>query len=141
MRLADDHGGRAIVDPANGARMLEACDLRAAVKAVEGVAAELRPSLFAPLSNRDILLRLQHEAKMRALHTGRIEQALAVVDGMLAFAPDQDSLWREAGMMHLRLDNLPAAIAALEQFVGRTANSAARRRTQDLLADLRARMS
>ncbi|MCR6629514.1 MAG: tetratricopeptide repeat protein [Magnetospirillum sp.] len=78
--------------------------------------------------------------KLHALLSGRVAEAVAVVEAMLAYAPDQAPLWREAGMMHLRLDDLPAAIAALEQFAGRTANGAARRRTQMLLQDLRARM-
>ena len=61
VRLADSTGGRVIVDPATGGRVLEARDLRAAVKAVEGLASELHPSLFAPVANRDILLRLQNK--------------------------------------------------------------------------------
>lgn len=140
VRLTADGGDRIIVDPGAGGRRMSAADLRAAVKAVEGGGAELRPALFAALSNRDILLRLQNEIKLRALLAGQVGEAVAVVEGMLAFAPDQVPLWREAGMMHLRLDHMPAAIAALEQFAARTANGAARRRTQQLLHDLRARL-
>lgn len=140
VRLTDATGHRAIADPAAHGRLLQAADLRAALKAVEGAAAELRPQHFASLDNRDILLRLQTDVKMKALLAGHVAEAVAVVEGVLAFAPDEAALWREAGMMHLRLDNVAAAIAALEQFAVRTANGTARRRTQQLLQDLRSRM-
>ncbi|MBC7906565.1 MAG: transglutaminase family protein [Rhodospirillaceae bacterium] len=140
VRLEDDSGHRVIIDPALGGVVLTPCQLRAQVKAMAGLAAELAPSLFAPLSNRDILLRLQNEVKLRVLRSGRVAQAVAIVEATLLFAPDQAGLWREAGMMHMRLDNLPAAIAALEQFVARAGNSPARRRTQLLLQEIRARM-
>lgn len=140
VRLEDQDGHRVIVDPAVGGPVLTPCQLRAQLKAMAGLAAELEPSLFAPLSNRDILLRLQNEVKLRVLRSGRVAQATAIVEAMLLFAPDQAGLWREAGMMHMRLDNMPAAIAALEQFVARSGNSPARRRTQLLLQEIRARM-
>lgn len=141
VRLTDGAGTRVIVDPTAGGVALEVTGLRATLKALEGAAAELRPALFVALSNRNILLRQQHEIKLRALANGRIAQALAAVEGILAFAPEQVALWREAGMMHLRLGAMAGAITALEQFAARTANGAARRRTQQLLHDLRARLS
>ncbi len=140
VRLTDGLGARVVVDPAGGGRVLEASELRALLKAASGPAAEMRPVLFSGLSNRAILIRQQDELKMKALLDGSIGAAVAVVEGVLAFAPDQAPLWREAGMMHLRLDHKAEAIAALEQFVARSANTAARRRTQQLLHDLRARL-
>lgn len=140
VRLTDGKGVRVVVDPAGGGEALDAPSLRALLKAAAGPAAELRPFLFSGLSNRAILIRQQDELKKRALLDGRIDAAIAVVEGILAFAPEQAPLWREAGMMLLRLDHKADAIAALEQFVARTGNTAARRRTQQLLHDLRARL-
>jgi regulator of sirC expression with transglutaminase-like and TPR domain len=140
VRLSDGQGGRSIIDPVLGGTILAPHELRALLKAGAGLAAELEPGLFAPLSNRDILLRLQNEAKLKALRSGRVAEAVALVEAVLLFAPEQAHLWREAGMMHMRLDNLPAAIAALEQFVARTGNSPAKRRTQLLLQEIRARL-
>jgi regulator of sirC expression with transglutaminase-like and TPR domain len=60
---------------------------------------------------------------------------------MLMFAPDQAALWREAGMLHLRLDNLRAAIAALEQFMRREAGDAPRHHVAALVQDLRAKLN
>lgn len=140
VRLQDDDGRRAIVDPSAGGILIDPPTLRALVKANSGLAAELDPALFAPLSNRDILVRLQNEVKLRLLRGGEIGRAVVVVESVLLFAPDRPLLWREAGLMHMRLDNLPAAVAALEQFIARTGNGTARRRTQQLLQEIRARM-
>lgn len=140
VRLEDDCGRRTIVDPSAGGIAVDPPALRALVKATSGLAAELEPALFTALSNRDILVRLQNEVKLRLLRSGQIGGALAVVETVLLFAPDRPLWWREAGLMHMRLNNLPAAVAALEQFVARTGNGTARRRTQQLLQEIRARM-
>ncbi|MGE5506269.1 MAG: tetratricopeptide repeat protein [Actinomycetota bacterium] len=141
VRLEDEDGRRVILDPAAAGAVLDAPALRALLKAAAGIDAELEPCHYAPLSNRDMLLRLHNAAKLRLLRAGRVDRALATVEAMLLFAPDRDMLWREAGMMHLRLDNLRAAIAALEQFAARTANRQARTRTLALLAEIKARMN
>ncbi|CAA7616293.1 tetratricopeptide repeat protein [Magnetospirillum sp. UT-4] len=140
VRLTDDSGGRAIIDPSGGGRVLEPPDLRTLMKLRTGLAAEMTPDLFRPLSDRQILLRLQNEAKLRHLRRGDVSAALAAVEAALLFAPDQDLLWREAGLMHMRLDHLAAAVAALEQFIARTGSGPARLRTQQLVQEIRARM-
>ncbi len=141
LRLEGGDGRRIILDPAAGWREAGPPELRALLKAALGGQAELTPDHYAPLGNREILVRLQNAAKHRLLRQGRIAEALAVVEATLLFAPGQTALWREAGMMHLRLDRLPAAVAALEQFASRTGNPLARRRTVDLLHQLRGRLS
>jgi regulator of sirC expression with transglutaminase-like and TPR domain len=141
VRIEDGGGRRVIIDPAAGGAVLDAPALRGLLKASAGIDAELEPCHYAPLSNRDMLLRLHNAGKLRLLRAGRVDRALAMVEAMLLFAPDRDMLWREAGLMHLRLDNLRAAIAALEQFAARTPNGQARSRTLALLAELKARMT
>ncbi len=140
LRLADDTGGRVIIDPLDDWRIVETPEMRALLKGATGLAAELTPAHYAALDNRDILIRLQNEAKLRLLRCGHLDRALGVVETILLFAPDRARLWREAGLMHMRLDQLPAAVAALEQFVSRTTNPQARRRTLQLLQELRGRM-
>lgn len=140
VRLEDAHGHRVIVDPYGGGAPVDPPALRALLKAGSGLAAELEPGLFTPLDNRDILLRLHNDLKLRLLRGGELARALAVVENLLLVAPDRPLLWREAGLMHMRLDNLPAAVAALEQFVARTGNGTAKRRTQQLLQEIRGRM-
>ncbi len=140
LRLQDKAGGRAIVDPTADWSPVSPADMRASLKAARGLDAELAPGHYAPLGNRALLLRLQGDAKMRLLRQGEVERALAVVETTLLFAPAEEALWREAGLMHMRLGRLAAAMAALEQFAARTGNPEARRRTLRLLRELRGRL-
>lgn len=133
VRLGGPDGGRIIVNPALGGLPLEPHDLRAALKAVQGLTAELEPGHFEPLDDRAVLVRLLNEEKLRRLRRGRIPEALGLVEAALLFAPATTELWREAGMMHLRLDRTDPAIAALEQYVARAGNCPQKRRTQMLL--------
>jgi regulator of sirC expression with transglutaminase-like and TPR domain len=141
LRIEDATGRRAILDPFRAWQVVDPASMRALLKAAAGLDAELAPCHYAALDNRAILVRLQNAAKTRLLRCGCIARALAVVEATLLFAPGHTLLWREAGLMHMRLDQLPAAVAALEQFVARTGNPQARRRTNELLHHLRGRLS
>lgn len=139
VRIEGPDGERAILDPFHGGARLEAAELRSLLKAITGNEAELAPAHYAPVGNRDILLSLQNNVKFRQLRAAQLGEALRTVEAMLLFAPAHTALWREAGMMHLRLGDKPKAIAALEQFMARTGNSQARHRISVLLQELRGR--
>jgi regulator of sirC expression with transglutaminase-like and TPR domain len=141
LRLSDASGRRLIVDPFWAGRVCDASALRELLKAAAGLGAELEPGHYEAQTNRGVLLRLQTAVKLRYLRHAELDLALRTVETMQLFAPDQIALWREAGLMHLRQGNLRASIAALEQFVTRAPNSAARHRTCVLLEDLRTRLS
>ncbi len=108
---------RAVIDPFNGWRELGSAELRDLLKAVAGLDAELSPSHYAAVSNRDVLLRLQNNIKLRALQAERFEEALSCLEIMLLLAPGEGDLWRELGLVHAELGNLRAAIMSLEQFL------------------------
>jgi len=139
LRIEDESGRRLILDPAAPARRLDTPDLRALLKAGRGLSHELEPSHFVPLGNRAVLIRVQTALKQRLLRLGRLDRALALVEGLLLVAPDQPPLWREAGLMHLRQGNPRGAVAALEQFVIRTTDLQARARALSLMAELKTR--
>jgi regulator of sirC expression with transglutaminase-like and TPR domain len=139
LRLEDPGGRRIIIDPFAGGQVMDPPAMRALLKAAIGLEAELEPSHYLAMGNREMVIRLQTETKLRLLRCGRIDRALAVVEATLLFAPDEAPLWREAGLMHMRLDDREGAVAALEQFIVRTANAQARARTQALLAELKSR--
>ena len=140
IRFNDHLGGRVIIECADG-RMLDSPGLRFLHKLDAGPKAELDPDFFRALSARDVLLRWRQGLKMHHLRHGHLDQALAVVESALLFSPERAGLWREAGLMRLRLEDLPGAAAALEQFVQREDNALARGRGQQLLAEIRGRMS
>jgi regulator of sirC expression with transglutaminase-like and TPR domain len=139
VRLAEP-GGRLIVDPFHGGQIRAAAELRELLKAIAGNAVELAPAHYAEVGDRDVLLRLQNNLKLRLLESRQTEKALAVISGMTLFAPDQPALWREAGLVNAELGNLRAAIDALERFLALAAGEAARHQTALLLQKLKARL-
>lgn len=133
--------GRLILDPGQGGGEVTAADLRALLKAATGLQAELQPSHYRALGNREILLRLSDERKARLLGRERLDDALAAVETMLSFAPATARLWREAGILNARLDRLEAAVAALEEYMRHDTGDVARYRASVLLQELRGRLS
>lgn len=99
-----------VLDVFAGGIPLDAKDLRALLKRIEGPAAELRPGVLAPMSARRVLLRLQENIRARRLAADDVEGALACTLDMLRIAPDTAPLWREAAAMHQRLDQVAAAL-------------------------------
>jgi regulator of sirC expression with transglutaminase-like and TPR domain len=139
VRLEAD-GRRRIIDPFHQGRVREAAELRELLKSTVGREAELSPEHYADVSDRAVLLRLQNNVKLRLLQTRQMEGALAAIDSMLLFAPEEASLWYEAGQINAALGKLRAAITALERFLTLTDDAAARHRAALLLQQLRARL-
>jgi regulator of sirC expression with transglutaminase-like and TPR domain len=137
----DDGVERAILDPFNGGAVCGAAELRALLKATAGPTVELDRAHYEAVSDRQILLRLQNNIKQRLIRAERHAEALATVEDMLLFAPDEASLWRDSGLLNAQLDNLGAAIAAFEEHLRREASDAARRRTAALLRQLKNRLN
>jgi regulator of sirC expression with transglutaminase-like and TPR domain len=132
---------RLILDPFHGGRICTAAELRELLKATAGSESELRTEHYAPVSDRDVLLRLQNNLKARLIQAERYERAVVVAETMLMLAPDLAELWREAGLLHARLGNMRSAAAALEQFVLRAPDAMARRQASALLRQLRSKLN
>lgn len=128
---------RLIVDPFHGGTVCDAARLRDLLKATAGPAIDLAPEHYAPVADRDVLLRLQNNLKSRLIQGGRHEHALRVTETMLMLAPDLTELWREAGLLHARLGNIRAATGALEQFIARAPDGTARHQAAALLQQLK----
>jgi regulator of sirC expression with transglutaminase-like and TPR domain len=137
----DLDGERIIVDPFNGGRICAADDLRGLLKAMQGQEVELRPEHYAEVSDREVLLRLQNNIKLRLLQLEKIADAATVADTMLLFAPDVLPLWREAGLLHGHAGNLGAAIDALENYLTRETREGPRQDAAIFLQRLRERLN
>ena len=140
VRLADG-AGRAIVDPFHDGQVCGAAELRELLKAAAGRDSELLPDHYMAVSDRDVLLRLQNNLKARLLQAQDHERALKVIETMLMLAPDLAELWREAGMLHRHLGNMRAAGEALEQYVVRAPDGAARHQAAAILQQLRTQLN
>jgi regulator of sirC expression with transglutaminase-like and TPR domain len=137
----DAEGRREVLDPFGGGRVLGAPDMRDMFKAVAGNHVELTPDNYREMSNRDMLLRLQGNIKARLLRGERLYDALETIETMLLFAPSSTELWREAGLLHARLDHVKDAVAALEEYLRLSGGDSARYNTSILLQELRTRLN
>jgi regulator of sirC expression with transglutaminase-like and TPR domain len=137
----EDEGGRLILDPFHGGKLCAAAELRDLLKATLGNEAELAPAHYATVSDREILLRLQNNLKLRLIEGQQTESALAVIEGMMLFAPDHAALWRDAALLHVERGNLRAAIAALERYLALAATGPERQQAAVFLQRLKARMN
>jgi regulator of sirC expression with transglutaminase-like and TPR domain len=132
---------RLILDPFHGGRVCTAVELRELLKATAGSDSELHSEHYTPVSDRDVLLRLQNNLKARLIQAERYDRAVTIAETMLMLAPDLAELWRETGLLHTRLGNLRAAAAALEQFVLRARDGMARHQAAALLQQVRSKLN
>lgn len=141
VRLQTEDGDRVIVDPFHGGAEVSVADLRALLKAIEGPSAELTPETWSTVSNRDVLVRLQNNVKLRALEGGRYDQALEAVERLLLISPRDHRLWREAGLMHMRLGDLEGAITALDEYLDLAPPGQDRDKIAQVMNELRQRLN
>lgn len=133
-------GERAILDPFNGGALRGPRELREILRSVAGPDAELRPEHTEPVSNRDVLLRLQNNIRLRRLRQQRAADALGTLETMLMIAPDRAELWREAGLLHAHLGNLRAALTTLDHFLELGGEPGARHEAAALIQRIKARL-
>ncbi|HYD08023.1 MAG TPA: transglutaminase-like domain-containing protein [Reyranella sp.] len=133
-------GARHVLDPFNEGQVVEAPELRALLQRVLGPDADLAPEHFDPVPDRDVLLRLENNVRLRLAKREDWAGAARSLDRMLAIAPDRPELLFEAGQVNARLDKRRAAIAAFERFLATDAakaEPALGQRASALLQELR----
>jgi len=122
----DGVDGPVIVDPFHEGRRPDAADLRSLLRAMTGEEAVLTPEHCAPVSDLEILLRLQNNLKLRLVEQGRMREAGFVIDRMLLLAPREFALWRECALIQARIGALDRALAAVDQALEHADTEAAR---------------
>jgi regulator of sirC expression with transglutaminase-like and TPR domain len=132
------HGGRkaAIIDPFGGGVTRTIRDLRQMLKSQSNDKTELKPEHFMALDNRQVLLRLQNNIKVRRIQEGDLAGAERALQRMLWLSPAQVDLWRESGILNIRLDNLLTARRSLTRYLELAENDQQRQRAARLLQEL-----
>jgi len=133
-------GARHVLDPFNDGQVVEAPELRSLLQRVLGPDANLAPEHFDAVPDRDVLLRLENNVRLRLAKREDWPGAARSLDRMLTIAPDRPELLFESGQINTRLDNRRAAIAAFERFLATDAakaDPALGQRASALLQELR----
>ncbi len=136
------HEGRdpLIIDPFHACRVLEEDDLHALIKRMMGPDAAFDPRYCNRADNRDVLVRLQNNIKIRAVETGDLDRALELLSRMTLFSPEHPGLWFERTVLLSRQGQVKAAITMAETFMKEPAAARYVSRFQALLNALRAQL-
>ena len=140
IRLESRDGQRVIIDPFYNGRSMEIRALRELLKVVRGAAEELDASHYQPVSNREILIRLQNNVKTRRMEQNEVAGALDALNAMQTLDPANASFWREAGVMHMRLGHLKHAVESFEAFIAKSPEGPDRKKISDVVRELRERL-
>lgn len=135
-RLEKD-GQRLIFDPFERGRILQAQDLRALLKRALGQNAELSSSYYDGAGNRETLIRLQNNLKLRLIEAEDYARALEIIECMRKIDPDEYRLLLDAGVLYARLGQNLAAVRALEGYIDKSPNSRDRQEAALLLQKMR----
>ena len=120
---------------------METQSLRELLKLVrQDAGAELEAVHYKPVSNREVLIRLQNNVKTRRMELNEVNGALEALSNMQILDPENAPLWREAGVMHMRLGQLKNAVEAFEGFVARAPEGPDRRKIGQVVQELRERL-
>lgn len=138
IRVAID-GARHVVDPFHEGAVRDAAELRELLQKVLGADAELSPVHFDPVPDRDVLLRLENNVRLRLVRKEDWPGAARSLERMLAIAPDRPELLFEMGQLDARLDKRRAAITSFERFLALSDSSqpGLREKARALLQELR----
>ena len=110
------------------------------------VTGALRPSAGQILLDGEDVTSLSRAARVkrgigRTFQINTLFNGLTVLENMLLFVPDHAALWREAALLNAHLGNYRAAIAALEEYLRRVDDAAARHQAAALLQQFKSKLN
>ncbi len=136
----DGEGDRVIVDPFNDGKVVTTGELRALAKQLLGHDAELVPAFYKPISDRQMLVRLQNNIRLRALNQGDIPLAVKILYRLVLLDPERAEFWYELGMLEVHRERLRPGRDALEKCLmlidHEPGNSALRQQILETLSEL-----
>ena len=110
-------GELAILDPFHGARQLAESNLHERFRAADGDSTENLLNGVVPVSNREILLRLQNNIRIRARQRGDTALALRTTESMLVLAKDAPVFRLEIAALKAKAGELKAALSDIESLL------------------------
>ncbi len=106
-------GHEALIDPFNGGAAIDLEKL-GAPPAMGGAPAVEDPRLAEPVSDIEVLLRLENNLKLRALSAGERVRALEIAKRMVLIAPKKPEVWIDLARLNEAHGALGAAPKAFE---------------------------
>lgn len=133
----EEEGERIILDPFQDGRIMDAASLRQLLKSIIGEKAELSHQFYMPVSNRDMLIRLQNNLKKRLIDQEEYAQAVIVVEAMEALAPDEYRTLFDKGVLYAKLGQRQQAVRAFEDYMEKTPDAREKQQALTLLQQIK----
>lgn len=128
---------RIILDPFKEGREMNAAELRQLLKSIVGKNAELSHNFYNPVTNREILLRLENNLKKRLIDNEDYDQAILVAEAIEAFSPHEYRIYFDKGVLYAKLGQTGQAITALEAYIQKTPHAQEKHQAQILLQKIK----
>ncbi|MBV9083461.1 MAG: transglutaminase family protein [Acidobacteriaceae bacterium] len=113
----EDANARYWIDPFHSGRILSFADCSALAKQTSGVDLRANPAVLAPVTKRQILVRMLSNLKAIYLRGQAFDKGREVLDLLIAAMPDYAEEYRHRGLIHLRQLNHQAAKADFETYL------------------------
>jgi regulator of sirC expression with transglutaminase-like and TPR domain len=134
---ATRRGGQRFLDPFHGGRPLDQAGCEALVARLRPRAGPLDPRWLAPVTTRQIFVRMLNNLKAVYASLGDWSPALAAVDRILLLVPDALEELRDRGLLHARLGRPVAALRDWEAYLERAPDASDAAAVRDRLRALR----
>lgn len=130
-------GERLIFDPFEDCEILEAPELRKLIKKIRGANAELSADYYKPCTNRETLIRLQNNVKLRLIEAEEYDEALKSVEMMRMVDPGEYRLLFDAGVLYAKTGQRKAAVEALDKYITLAPDARDRREAEAIIRHIR----
>ena len=130
-------GERLIFDPFKACEIMDAPALRALLKKFRGAKAELSADYYKPCTNRDTLMRLQNNVKLRLIEAEDYIAALSCVEMMRLVNPAEYRLLLDAGVLYAKTGERIEAADVLEKYIRLAPDPSDRRDAENILRHIR----
>lgn len=111
--------GTVILDPFGGGVFLSVQDLQQRLRAARGgeVSRAIIASMLVSASKKEILARMLRNLKAIYLEQGGHQQALSLMEWIIALSPADASQLRDRGLLYLQLECFRAALEDLQRYM------------------------
>ncbi|HEY7142269.1 MAG TPA: tetratricopeptide repeat protein [Methylomirabilota bacterium] len=130
-------GQHRFLDPFHGGALLDRAGCEALVARVRPGGGPLDPRWLAPVTTRQILVRMLANLKAVYSTLGDWSRALGATERILLLVPDAAEELRDRGMLHARLGQGQAALRDWEAYLQRAPEASDARQVRDRLRALR----
>lgn len=136
-----EHGGeRVIFDPFNACEIMEAPQLRDLIKRIRGNNAELSADYYRPCTNRDTLIRLQNNVKLRLIEAEEYAEALKSVEMMRLVDPQEYRLLLDGGVLYAKTGRNGEAVSLLDRYIALAPDARDRRDAEAIIRQIHEEM-